>query len=244
MSDAPGGPDWWRASDGKWYPPESTPGTVPPPPPLPPPPAWGDDIHGVPDFSNQQTAGKATGSLVAAIASFVVCPIVAAIVSLVLAFQAKREIRESRGRLGGSGLATTSIVLSIINLVLIVPLMLLGIAIPTFLGARERAQDRMAQSELRNGLVAAKVIYTDARNFGTAEQMQSIEPSIDFQQGDLPLPGVVTVQGSQDTVILSTRAKSDKCFYVIHNAVSGQTGYAEDEGCRPASAQRYLPSWA
>ena len=29
MSDSQQGPDWWRASDGKWYPPEQTPGGPP-----------------------------------------------------------------------------------------------------------------------------------------------------------------------------------------------------------------------
>ena len=33
MSDVSGGPDWWLASDGRWYPPESRP--APPPPPDP-----------------------------------------------------------------------------------------------------------------------------------------------------------------------------------------------------------------
>lgn len=33
MSDAPGGPGWWRASDGKWYPPETHPDARPPAPP-------------------------------------------------------------------------------------------------------------------------------------------------------------------------------------------------------------------
>ncbi len=33
MSDQPGGPDWWQASDRKWYPPQ-----LPPPPRQPPPP--------------------------------------------------------------------------------------------------------------------------------------------------------------------------------------------------------------
>lgn len=37
MSDTPGGPDWWQASDGKWYPPETHPNYSPPP--LPPPAA-------------------------------------------------------------------------------------------------------------------------------------------------------------------------------------------------------------
>lgn len=33
MSDSPLGPGYWQASDGKWYPPESAPGTTPPPAP-------------------------------------------------------------------------------------------------------------------------------------------------------------------------------------------------------------------
>src|SRR5207244_6674469 len=39
---------------------------------------------------------------------------------------------------------------------------LIAIALPTFLGARQRAQDRAAQSDLRNGLAAAKTFFTDA----------------------------------------------------------------------------------
>jgi Domain of unknown function (DUF4389) len=39
MSDVPQGPDWWIASDGKWYPPESHPGYQPPPTP-PAAPGW------------------------------------------------------------------------------------------------------------------------------------------------------------------------------------------------------------
>lgn len=37
MSDTPEGPDWWQASDGKYYPPQ--PPTAPPPPPTGPPTA-------------------------------------------------------------------------------------------------------------------------------------------------------------------------------------------------------------
>ena len=41
MSDTQQGPDWWLASDSKWYPPQSRP-LPPPPPPTPPqaPPQW------------------------------------------------------------------------------------------------------------------------------------------------------------------------------------------------------------
>ena len=49
--------------------------------------------------------------------------------------------------------------------VVLVIAILLAIAIPTFLGARERSQDRAAQSNLRNALTAAKVAYANDGNF-------------------------------------------------------------------------------
>ena len=42
---------------------------------------------------------------------------------------------------------------------------LLAIAIPTFLASRGKAQDRSAQSSLRNALTAAKSIYTDSQDY-------------------------------------------------------------------------------
>ena len=35
MSEVQHGADWWLASDGKWYPPQSRPNALPPPPPSP-----------------------------------------------------------------------------------------------------------------------------------------------------------------------------------------------------------------
>ena len=45
---------------------------------------------------------------------------------------------------------------------------LIAIALPTFLGARTRAQNKAAQSDLRNALVAAKTIYTDNSTYVNA----------------------------------------------------------------------------
>ena len=42
---------------------------------------------------------------------------------------------------------------------------LIAIALPTFLGARQRAQDRAAQSDLRNAIAAAKKFYTDGDTY-------------------------------------------------------------------------------
>lgn len=38
MSEVPQGPEWWQATDGKWYPPEQHPHYQPQPPPPPPVP--------------------------------------------------------------------------------------------------------------------------------------------------------------------------------------------------------------
>ncbi len=56
---------------------------------------------------------------------------------------------------------------------------LIAIALPTFLGARQRAQDRAAQSDLRNGIAAAKTFFTDGdtyTGFAAAGIAEGIEP--------------------------------------------------------------------
>ncbi len=57
---------------------------------------------------------------------------------------------------------------------------LIAIALPTFLGARARANDRAAQSDLRNALVAAKTLYTDKSTYvgATAAGLLTVEPSL------------------------------------------------------------------
>ena len=57
---------------------------------------------------------------------------------------------------------------------------LIAIALPTFLGARKRAQDRGAESNLRNGIAAAKTYFTDGSTYVgfNAAKAVTIEPSL------------------------------------------------------------------
>ena len=59
---------------------------------------------------------------------------------------------------------------------------LIAIALPTFLGARSRAQDKAALSDLRNGVAAAKVHFTDADTYFGFDNAaaQAIEPNLDW----------------------------------------------------------------
>jgi hypothetical protein len=98
---------------------------VPPPPPAaptPPPPApqWGPPpgpqagYYGPP-----RTDGTAIAALIVAIVSWVVCPIIAAIVALVLAHAAGNKIDASGGRLAGEGLVRAAQIIAWIQIGLI-----------------------------------------------------------------------------------------------------------------------------
>ncbi len=71
--------------------------------------------------------------------------------------------------------------------VFIIIAILAAIAIPTFLGQRQKAQDAAAKSLVRNSMTAIESAYVDTRTFETDELtedvIEDIEPSIGFVQG-------------------------------------------------------------
>ncbi|HUP84999.1 MAG TPA: prepilin-type N-terminal cleavage/methylation domain-containing protein, partial [Acidimicrobiales bacterium] len=66
--------------------------------------------------------------------------------------------------------------------VVLIIAILLAIAIPTFLGARDRANERATQSSLRNALTAAKTLFTDNQSYSSADTttLKGIEPSLTY----------------------------------------------------------------
>ncbi len=68
--------------------------------------------------------------------------------------------------------------------VVLIIAILISIAIPTFLGARRRAQNRAAQSNLRNALTAEKTYYVDTQQYTQDPGLMSdIENALAWQQG-------------------------------------------------------------
>ena len=104
MSDTLQGPGWWRASDGKWYPPEVHPNYSPSTPPPPPPVA-----HTAPP----KTSGMAIASLVLSLAWVFG---LGSLLAIIFAVVARRNIRESRGAQTGNGLAIAGLVIDILGL--------------------------------------------------------------------------------------------------------------------------------
>src|SRR5271170_7992581 len=63
--------------------------------------------------------------------------------------------------------------------VVLIIAILLAIAIPTFLGARNTANARAAQSNLRNALTSEATQWTNIQTFdATTTDMQAIEPAL------------------------------------------------------------------
>src|SRR6267378_3553258 len=99
--------------------------------------------------------------------------------------------------------------------VVLIIAILIAIAIPTFLGARERAQNRSAQSNVRNALTAEKTSYTDTQTYtATSATLTAIEPSLTYVTG-VPAKGtheVYTAVGQStggvagDTVVLGAQS--------------------------------------
>ncbi|MGH8935156.1 MAG: prepilin-type N-terminal cleavage/methylation domain-containing protein, partial [Acidimicrobiia bacterium] len=99
-----------------------------------------------------------------------------------------------RERLAKDEAGFTLIELMVVVLIIAI---LIAIAIPTFLGARERAQDRATQSDLRNGLAAEKVYYVDFEAYtATAAALTAIEPSLAFDGTDV----AVAIDAGNDQV--------------------------------------------
>ena len=120
--------------------------------------------------------------------------------------------------------------------VVLIIAILIAIAIPTFLGLRQRAQDRAAQSDLRNGLTAAKTFYTDNESYSGFDNTDgaAIEPSLTWNAG-ATVKGQVSVHvfaGDTDDVLLVGQSQSDRYFCIADDdgqtVTGGGTGAASD----------------
>src|SRR5207302_4234304 len=81
---------------------------------------------------------------------------------------------------------------------------LIAIALPTFLGARQRAQNRGAESNLRNGLVAAKTFYTDNSIYRahTGALATGIERMLQWALTASPAVGQVDIESAAANQVL------------------------------------------
>lgn len=141
-----------------------------------------------------------------------------------------QRLRNRRDREEGFTLIELMVVVLIIAI-------LIAFAIPTFLGARRRAQDRNAQSSVRNTLSAADTIYSDDQDYTqvTAAALGQEEPSLTFVAGNAvsDAPKTVSVHAADaNNLYLTADSDSGTCFAIWSNKAVGGGGvqFAEVDG--------------
>lgn len=104
-------------------------------------------------------------------------------------------------------------------IVVVIIAILLAIAIPTFLGAKSRADVAAAKSRAVQALKTQKVLYADGQGYvGDVDLLEEAEPSLDFR--DFPALGATEVKGvvyvrdvAADTVTVVARAANGTCYW-------------------------------
>jgi type IV pilus assembly protein PilA len=146
------------------------------------------------------------------------------------AIHRRMAARSDENRQGGFTLIELMVVVMIIAI-------LVGIAIPAFLGARKRAQDTASKSNLRNGLGTAQTIFTDNQAYlATAAMVTSLiseEPSLSFKTNavastaakEISVKATTSAGGTGlDEIILASKSGSGTCYFLRHVATAGQLG--------------------
>ena len=95
---------------------------------------------------------------------------------------------------------------------------LIAIALPTFLGARTRAQDRAAQADLRNGYLAASTYYATAQSFTGFDvtAAQAVENGLNWvASGTVPSSTQIAIEfAAGNSVLLIEHSNSNKYFCI------------------------------
>ena len=122
--------------------------------------------------------------------------------------------------------------------VVLIIAILIAIAIPQFLGARGRAQDSAAKSDLRNALTAA---YSADVTAGGA--LDSIEPSLAWgTKPSVQTAAVGTVAGN--LVCLEETSKSGTVFALADIAVGASAGTYYNKGACGTPTVASVSAWS
>lgn len=138
--------------------------------------------------------------------------------------------------------------------VVLIIAILLAIAIPTFLGARDSANARSTQENLRNALTAEQTEWTNTQSFdATPTDMTSVEQALNWtttvptaEGGNTVFveTGTLTGGATNAVVVLQGLAKDGNCYTILQsNDPSGDvTAYSTNKSSCPTVDMTTLPT--
>jgi type IV pilus assembly protein PilA len=109
---------------------------------------------------------------------------------------------------------------------------LAAIAIPAFLGQREKAQDAGAKTQARNAATAMESIYTEDQTYGTGDMLaaaKKVEPTL----GTENITVTVTGNAAAGYTVTAVHSATNHVFTLAKNASTGvvsRTCPAADQG--------------
>lgn len=114
-----------------------------------------------------------------------------------------------------------------VMVVVVVIAVLIAIGLPTFLGARNRAEDRAAQASLRLALTAAKAVQAEKQSYADATEdpatgLPKIEPSLTYAAANTASSrdNLVSVSAAVTQWAGAVDSASGSCFF-IHETPDG-----------------------
>jgi len=131
---------------------------------------------------------------------------------------------------------------------------LVAIALPTFLGARGRAQDSAAKATVRTALTAGRILFsTDQNGYLNVMQweLEEVETSVGWVDATTSSSEATTVSWDNSLGVLTLAAfsKAGNCFF-LKDDPPNDTEYATLSNAAPAVCQAgnpgplpYGPSW-
>ncbi len=115
-------------------------------------------------------------------------------------------------------------------MVVLIIAILIAVLIPTFVGAKYRAQDASVKADLRNGLTAEKTSYTDTQKYTTTTAtLQAIEPALPWGAALTVSVGDV-VAGDSNVVCLQEASKSGTTYSIADVATGASSGTYYNKG--------------
>jgi type IV pilus assembly protein PilA len=109
---------------------------------------------------------------------------------------------------------------TLVELIVVVVILgvLVTIAVPTFLGARNRAQDSAAKASIRTAFTAGRIIFstTDSYAAATLLELSNTETSLTWVDDVTvsPEPKVVSSDVSGGVLTLAAFSKAGNCFFI------------------------------